>query len=144
MMDMPEHRWTVGVAFNLPIQTGARSGAKEEALALRAQFQSEAQSMENSARREEFVARKELQQSRAVLDVFEKKLLPIAKNQIDAANAGFIASRNPFTAVIDAAHKLHAAELDYQMARATLVTRRAELDRALGRVPGLDWKEEQQ
>jgi outer membrane protein TolC len=72
--------------------------------------------------------------------LFEERLVPVARDQVDAARAGFIASRNDFVAVISAEKNLRSVELDYQMARATFDRRRAELDRALGRMPGLDEK----
>ena len=61
-----------------------------------------------------------------------------ARDQVDAARAGFVASRNDFVAVVSAEKNLRSAELEYQVARATFDRRRAELDRALGRVPGVD------
>jgi cobalt-zinc-cadmium efflux system outer membrane protein len=141
MWDMPEHRWMVGLGFNLPIQTGARAGAAEEATAMRAQFESEASRLEASARTQVYVSLKQLAESRTVLRLYEDRLLPIARDQIDAARAGFTASRNPFMAVIEAERNLRAVELDYQMARAECDRRHAELERALGRIPGLDGKE---
>ena len=141
MWDMPEHRWMVGLGFNLPIQTGRRAGAADEATAMRAQFESEAARMTDSARTQVYVSLKRLEESKHVIDVFEKRLLPLAKDQIDAARAGFIASQNPFVAVVDAEKNLRGVELDYQLARADYDRRWAELERALGRVPGLDSKE---
>ena len=138
MWDMPEHRWMVGLGLSLPIQTGRRAGAADEARALRAQFESEASRMIDAARTQVFVALKQLQESEHVLGLFEKRLLPIARDQVDAARAGFTASQNPFMAVIAAEKNLRSVELDYQLARAECDRHRAELDRALGRIPGLD------
>jgi outer membrane protein TolC len=137
MWDMPEHRWMVGLGFDLPIQTGARTGAAEEATALRARFESEARRLEASARTQVFVSLEQLDESWHVLRLFEERLLPVARDQIDAARAGFTASRNPFTAVVEAERNLRAVELDYQVARAECDRRYAELERALGRIPGL-------
>lgn len=142
MWDMPEHRWMVGLGFNLPIQTGRRAGAADEALAMRAQFESDASRMTDAARTQVFVALKQLQESEHVLGLFEKRLLPVAHAQIDAARAGFTASQNPFMAVVEAEKNLRSVELDYQMARANCDRHRAELDRALGRIPGLDGQED--
>jgi len=140
MWDMPEHRFMVGLGFNLPIQSGRRGGAADEALATRAQFESEVAKLTDAARTRVFVAVKQLQESAHVLRLFETRLLPVARDQIDAARAGFTTSRNPFVAVIDAEKNLRGVELDYEMARAEYHGRRAELDRALGRIPGLGWK----
>jgi len=138
MWDMPEHRWLVGLGFNLPIQTERRAGAAQEGLAMRAQFESEAAHLSDAARTQVFVARKQLQESEHVLGLFEKRLLPVARDQIDAARAGFTASQNPFLAVVQAEKNLRSVELEYQLARADCDRHRAELDRALGRIPGLD------
>jgi outer membrane protein TolC len=142
MWDMPEHRWMVGLGFNLPIQTGRRAGAADEALAMRAQFQSEAARLSDAARTQVFVALKQLQESEHVIGLFEKRLLPIARDQIEAAQAGFTASQNPFLAVVEAEKNLRSLELEYQTARAECDRHRAELDRALGRTPGLDVQED--
>jgi outer membrane protein TolC len=45
-------------------------------------------------------------------------------------------------AVVEAEKNLRSVELDYQMARAECDRHRAELDRALGRIPGLDTQED--
>ena len=97
--------------------------------------------MRDAARTQVFVVLEQLEESKHVLSLFETRLLPIAQRRIEAARAGFTTSQNPFMAVIDAERSLRALELEYQKARAEQVGRRAELDRAVGRVPGLDWKE---
>jgi outer membrane protein TolC len=87
------------------------------------------------------VSLKQLEESKHILELYEKRLLPVAAQQIDAARAGFSTSQTPFASVIDAERNLRRVELDYQTARAEYGMRRAELDRALGRIPTLDWKE---
>jgi len=87
------------------------------------------------------VSLEQLAESQHVLQLFETRLLPLGKARIEAARAGFTASQNPFAAVIDAERSLRGVELEYQRARSEQVQRRAELDRALGRIPALDWKE---
>jgi outer membrane protein TolC len=108
---------------------------------MRARFQSEVSRLSDAARTQVFVSLKQLQESEHVLRLMETRLLPVAREQIDAARAGFVTSQNPFLAVIQAEKNLRQVELEYQMARADYVRRRGELDRALGRMPGLDWKE---
>jgi outer membrane protein TolC len=137
MWDTPEHRWMVGLGFNLPVQTGRRGGAVDEAKAMRAQFEADAARMTDAARTQVVVALKQLDESAHVLHLFEKRLLPVARDEVDAARAAFTASQAPFASVVDAEKNLRGVELDQQMARADYDRRRAELDRALGRVPGL-------
>ncbi|WP_394822809.1 TolC family protein [Pendulispora albinea] len=137
MWDMPEHRWMVGLAFPLPIQTGRRAGAVDEADAARARMASEVAHLRDMARTQVFVAVKQLEESEHLVRSFEARLLPVARSQIDAARAGFVASQSSFSAVIEAERGLRRAELEYQVARADCDRRHAELERALGRIPGL-------
>lgn len=137
MWEMPEHRFMVGLGFNLPIQAGRRTGAAEEAEAARARYEAEAARAVFRARTEIAVAKTELTRALTVVRHYEERALPVARRQIDAARAGFVASQNPFVAVVEAERNLRRVELAYQMARADCDRLRLELDRALGRVPGL-------
>jgi outer membrane protein, heavy metal efflux system len=138
MWDMPEHRWMIGLSFNLPLQTGRRAGVVDEANAMRAQYEADAARMSDAARTQVVVALKQLEESGHVLRLHERRLLRVARDQVDAARAAFTTSRAPFSAVVDAEKSLRGVELDEQRARADYDRRRAELDRALGRVPGLE------
>jgi len=141
MWDMPEHRLMVGLGFNLPLQGARRGGASDEAQAARAQFESEIARLTDAARTRVFVTVKQLEESTHLLQLFEARLLPVAKQQLDAARAGFVASRNPFVAVVEAEKNLRQVELERQLALAEYHRHRAELERALGRIPGLDGQE---
>ena len=142
MWDMPEHRFMLGLGFNLPLQSGRRQGTADEAQAMRAQLESEALRLTDAARVRVFVLLKELQESVHVLRLYETRLLPVARKQIEQARAGFATARNPFLAVLEAERSLRGLELEHQTALAEHFRRRAELDRALGRVPGLTGSEE--
>lgn len=140
MWDMPEHRWMVGLELALPVQLDKRHGAADEARAMRAQFESEVARLTDTARTQVFVLFKRIEESTHVLRLFESRLLPVARDQIDAARAGFATSRTPLAGVIEAERNLRQVELDYQTAQAQHDQRRGELERALGRIPGLDEK----
>jgi outer membrane protein TolC len=142
MWDAPEHRWMVGLSFNLPVQTGRRRGAVDEANAMRAKYEADAARMSDMVRTQVVVALKQLEEASHVLHIFEQRLLPIARQQVDAARAAFISSQAPFVAAIDAEKNLRGVELDQQVAQADYDRRRGELDRALGRMPGLEEKED--
>jgi outer membrane protein TolC len=141
MWDMPEHRWMVGLSFNLPVSAGRRAGAVDEANAARAKFEADSARMSDAARVQVVVALKRLEESTHVLHIYAERLLPVARDEVQAARAAFTASQAPFTTVVDAEKNLRAVELEEQIARADHDRRRAELDRALGRIPGLDSKD---
>ena len=137
MWAMPEMRWMVGVAFNLPVQSGRRDGARDEADASRVRFEQQATALGDKARTEVAVAAARLHEARHVVALYGARLIPIARDTIDAARAGFVTSRNDFVAVIAAERNLRDVELGYLVARADVDRRSAELDRALGRIAGL-------
>jgi outer membrane protein TolC len=132
----------VGLGFNLPVQAERRAGAVDEAKAMRAQYEAEAERMGDAARTTVAVSLKQLEESGHVLHIFEDRLLPIARQQVDAARSAFAASQVPFVTAIDAEKNLRGVELEQKRAQADYDRRRAELDRAVGRIPGLDGKED--
>jgi outer membrane protein TolC len=138
--DAPEQRWTIGLSFNLPVQVGRRAAAVDEAEATRAQFDADASRARDAARTQVAIALEELEESEHVLHLYEQRLVPVAREEVDAASAAFTASQAPFVSVVDAEKNLRSVELDGQMASADVDRRRAELDHALGRMPGLDEK----
>jgi outer membrane protein, heavy metal efflux system len=140
MWDMPEHRWMLGLEINLPVQLGKRQAAGDEARAMRAQRESDVASLTDGARTQVFVLVQQIEASTRSLELFESRLLPVARDQIDAARAGLATSRIPFAGVIEAERNLRQVELDYELAQAEHDQRRGELERALGRIPGLDEK----
>ncbi len=141
MWAMPEHRWMVGLGLDLPIQLGRRAGAVDEANAEHARFESEVARLSDKARTEVAVALKRREEAEHVARLYKERLIPVARAQIAAARAGFVSSRNDFVAVVGAERNLRGVELAYQMALADLDRRGAELDRALGRIPGIDGSE---
>jgi outer membrane protein, heavy metal efflux system len=138
MWDMPEHRWMVGLEINLPVQLEKRRGMADEARAMQAQYESDVARLTDTARTQVFVLVKRLEESTHILGLFASRLLPVGRDRLEAARAGFATSRVPFARVIEAERNLRQVELDYQMAQAQNVQRRGELERALGRIPGLE------
>jgi outer membrane protein, heavy metal efflux system len=137
MWDMPEHRLMVGLGFNLPLQGGPRAAAADEARAMRAGLESEAARQTDATRTRVFVTLKQLQESEHVIRLYETRLVPLAQKRVEAARSGFATGRAEFSSMIDAERALRAAELELLLARAEQYRRGAELERALGRVPGL-------
>jgi outer membrane protein TolC len=137
MWDTPEHRWMVGLAVDLPIPNGRRAGAVDEADATRAQYEADAARLSDAARTQVVVALARLEEAGHVLRLMDERLLPIARDEVDAARAAFTVSQAPFVAVVEAEKNLRGVELERQMAIADDDRRRADLDHALGRIPGL-------
>lgn len=141
MWDMPEHRFMAGVALNIPLQRERRRGALDETVALRAASENEVQSMTDTARGEVAIALRQIEEAERGVQLYEQRLVPVARDRIEAARSGFIAAQNNFMTVIEAERGLRSAELELQMALADLSKRRAQYDRALGRIAGLNSNE---
>lgn len=129
----------VGVELAVPLQIGRRRAAWEEARARLEQARSRQRALEDEVRLAVHSGHDRLVEARHVVRLFRDRLLPAAEDQIAAARSGFETGRNSFLALIDAERNLRNVELGFEEALANLGRRRAELDRSLGRVPGLDW-----
>jgi outer membrane protein TolC len=88
--------------------------------------------------------RAEVEQSRQhvlaaqhVVRLYQERRLPAARAQIDAARIGYETGRDSFQALVAAERSLRTLELQYEGSLADLAQRRAELQRAIGHIPGL-------
>lgn len=137
MWMQPEHQWMVGLSLNIPIQLGARSGAVEQAEARLAQARSTLLGADDEIRVEVERARQQFIEAHHVVRLYRERLLPAVRAHIEAARIGYETGRNGFQALIDAERSVRRLEIEHQEAIATVGQRRAELDRAVGRIPGL-------
>lgn len=136
MWAMTDHQWMVGFSLNLPLQLGRRRGAVQEADASIAQAEAELLEISDEIRVDVEMARQRLIEAQHIVDLYRERLLPATRAQIDAARSGYVTGQTGFQALIDSERSLRNVELSYQEALASLGERRAELVRALGRVPG--------
>ncbi|HET9992594.1 MAG TPA: TolC family protein, partial [Kofleriaceae bacterium] len=136
MWDMPEHRWMVGVAIEVPLQRSKREAAADGARARVAQVSAELDRLRDDIRVAVFRARREVVESNAMVTSYDERLLPASRAQIDAALQGFVIGRNDFSTVLAAEHGARDVEIGAARARAQLSKRRTALDKATGRLPG--------
>ncbi len=129
----------VGIQLNVPLQLGRRRAGVEEAQARLEQARSQQLAIEDDVRLGVYSRRDRLEEAGHVERLFRDRLVPAARDQVNAARSGFETGRNSFLALIDAERSLLNVELGYEEALANLGRRRAELDRVLGRIPGISW-----
>ena len=129
----------VGIQLNVPLRLGRRKAAVAEATARLEQARSLRLAIEDDVRLGVESAADRLVEADHVSKLFRDRLRPAARDQVDAARAGFETGRNSFLALIDAERNLLSVELGYEKALASLGQRRAELDQELGHLPGLSW-----
>jgi outer membrane protein TolC len=130
-------RGVVGVEINLPLRLERRRAAVAESRARRDAAQSELEQVRDDVRLAAQRALTEMEEAHHVLEILREQRLPAARQRVAAARASFEAGRSSFLELIDAQRSLRDAELDVEQATAELSLRQAELERALGRTPGL-------
>jgi outer membrane protein TolC len=135
MWAAPEHQWEVGVTINVPIQRRRIRAEIAEAEARLASTRAERERVADLIRAEVDQAEARLAEAHHVVELYRSRLLPASRDQVQAALAGFRTGRNSFLVLIEAERNLRTVKLEYEEALADGYRRRAELDRALGRMP---------
>jgi outer membrane protein TolC len=130
-----ELRPFVGFEVNVPVQLARRRAALREAQARLEAARSEQAGMQDEVRLELSSGADRLEEARHVVHLFRSRLLPAARDQVEAARAGFETGSNDFQALIEAQRALRDAQLGDEEARVALSRRAAELDSARGRLP---------
>jgi outer membrane protein TolC len=136
MWSQDEHRWMVGAGINVPFRRRRIRAAVAETEAHLAGAVAGRDALEDAVRSDVQQACDRLEEARHVLELYESRLLPATKDQIQAALAGFKTSRNGFLALIEAERNQRTVRLEYERALADAWQRRAVLDRLMGRFPG--------
>lgn len=136
MWDMPEHRWMVGVGVELPVQRAKRAAQVDAAQARVAQSRAAAERVSDAIRVDVVRTHRELVEAVLIVKLYDGRLLPAARAQVDAALAGFTTGANDFPAVITAERGLREIQLATFRARTDAWKRQAALDRALGKLTG--------
>lgn len=131
----PGYRWMAGIAVNLPVWRDRLASQRAEAGARLARAQAELAATEDRIRAEVRNAAIEVQEAQHLLEIFGTRLLPAARDQVQAARSAFETGRGSFLGVIDAERSLRDIELGREQAVADLHRKLAELDRAMGRPP---------
>jgi outer membrane protein TolC len=136
MWNESKHRWVVGAVLNVPFHRNRIRASVAEVEARLAGAVAGREALEDSVRSEVQQAYDRLGEARHVLELYESRLLPASRDQVQAALAGFKTSRNSFLALIEAERNQRTVHLEYERALADARQRRAELDRLMGQFPG--------
>jgi outer membrane protein TolC len=131
-----QHRFTVGVAIEIPLWRGARHASVERARAALAGATAELEAIQGTLAEDRDRARREVDEAAAAVELYERRAVPNARARVDAALGGFTAAQTSFSAVMNAERALREIELAVERARGDLDRRIAALDRLLGWLPG--------
>lgn len=138
MFPLLEHQWMLGASLSLPLQLGRRDAERDEAKARMSRARSEHARVIDDVRTEVAVARERAREARHVVTLYEDRLIPVARGQLEAARASLEAGTRGYVDVLESEEDLRRVRLAREVAIADLLKRRAELERALGRTPGID------
>jgi outer membrane protein TolC len=127
-------RSSVGISIDVPLQLGRRRAALAEAEARLAQARGEEERLEDTIRLSVVTALARLREAHHHLEISRDRLLPAARDRVAAARAAFEAGRGSFSELIEAERTLRRAQLGYYEEIANLGRRRADLDRAVGKL----------
>ena len=131
-----EHQFMMGFSLNIPIQLGARRGGVNEASAALASAESLQAERRSAVDVEVRQALVRFAEALAQVAVYRDQVLPAARRQIEAAEAGYTSGRNSFSDIMSAQRQLRHFEQAYAEALADTWRRRAALTRAAGTALG--------
>jgi len=138
MWDAAPHRFMVGLGIRFSLQLRALQAGVEESEALSRQARLAELSVRDRVAVEAGGARARVEAAREIVQLYRERLIPTARDRIDAARTGYESGKNDFAALIDAERGLRELELGLHRAVADLDRSHAELRYALGVVPSCD------
>jgi outer membrane protein TolC len=135
------HRYMAGVVVDVPLQLGRRRVAVQEASLQRTRMNREADAALLRVQTEVAQARTRVVEARRVQQLYATRLVPTASDRITTARAALESGGGSFLSLINAENALRDVELKQHVAAADVRRRLAELERAVGRLPGADSEE---
>lgn len=122
----------VGLRMNLPVRFANRNGAVQEAQAKIAQRHAEYASRVNQVQFQVQEAYEQLVESERVLALYEKTILPAARENVKAAQTAYVTGKTPFLSLVEAQRNLvNLRDRNYE-ATADYFRRLATLERVIG------------
>lgn len=130
-----EHQLMVGLALNIPLQLGARRAGVDEASAALAQARSMHAERLDAVQVEVRAAWVRLEEALVQAALYRDRILPAARRQVAAAEAGYQSGRDDFSDLMRAERRLRSFERAYAEALADTWRRQASLARTVGVAP---------
>lgn len=131
-MDPSEKRFQLGVAVSLPLDRGKRRAELDAAKAARQRAEWELADRRAGLLAELESAHAKAAESRHIIHLYDSRLVPLARETLDASLAAYRSGGGDFLSVIEAEKEALRAELELARARADYVRRLAELKRWTG------------
>lgn len=137
MWSMLSHQFMFGISAPLPVVVDRRAGAESAARANLRENEHKQAALTDQVRAEVYEARVRLREARHVAELYRERLIPLADKQAEAVRPAFASGDVSFAEVLAAERGRWTVKREWHEAMALVHTREAELERAMGRVPGL-------
>ena len=138
MWAMPSHQFMFGISAPLPFVVDRREGAENAALASLDENESKREALTDKVRAEVYAAHVRLREAQHVAKLYKERLIPLTEKQVAAVRRAFGSSEATFYEVLAAQRALWTVQREWHQAVALMHTRASELERAMGKVPGLE------
>lgn len=122
----------IGLSVDVPLYRAKRAAGVREAQARAGQQRAEYRRLLDEAAFEVQAAAERMEEAAAILNVYESRILPAAKANIESAQENYIAGQLDFLRLIEAQRQLRDQQERFYRTMADLHRRKAELRRALG------------
>jgi len=123
-------QWQVGARINLPVQRERRAAAVGEMKAKLAQRRAEISRMTDQIMFEVQEAHEQWQESRKIVELYEKTVLPAAVANVKEARASYTNGKVPFLNLIEAQRNATMLRDRYYESVADVIRRQGALERA--------------
>jgi cobalt-zinc-cadmium efflux system outer membrane protein len=130
--DRSEQRFILGVGINLPLDQGKRHAAESEARARMKQAEWNSIDQMAKIREEVQIAYERTDESIHVFQLYQKQLLPLADETLEAAIADYQTGRGDFLTLISSEKNRMQTQLQTEQALTDTHRHLAELERAVG------------
>jgi cobalt-zinc-cadmium efflux system outer membrane protein len=122
----------VGLNANVPIYRRRLDAAVCEAGFRLSQRRAEYRQRVDDIHREVQTAYEQLHATRQLVELYERRTIPAARQNVDSARAGYVAGRVDFLRLIEAERQLISLLQDEQDLLATYHAQKADLERSIG------------
>lgn len=136
MWAMPEHRWMIGLTFDVPAPWSPKRFASLEASFQTQKAREELSRVEETILLEVATAYSEFQEAVKLLSLYQEQLLPPTQDKLASVRAGFSTGQASFQEWLEAERALRNVQLKIHQTKATVETRKALLENATGQISG--------
>lgn len=137
LWDNEDKRFNIGIGINIPLDQSKRRASEQEARAKSQQAHWRKIDLEAKIKEELAVAYAHVEESLHILQLHQKKLLPLANENMAATKVDYQTGKDDFLSLISSKKNRNQTQLQTEQALADLHRNFAELERVVGSIAAL-------